>query len=73
MAGKSWIVGTPEQARDTLLEMQEVLGLEALLIFPHLPGMRRAETLEQLERFWTEVRPALAVRAAAGEPVPTGT
>ena len=62
MAGKSWIVGTPEQARDTLLAMQEELGFEALLIFPHLPGMRRADTLEQLGRFWTEVRPALAAR-----------
>jgi alkanesulfonate monooxygenase SsuD/methylene tetrahydromethanopterin reductase-like flavin-dependent oxidoreductase (luciferase family) len=48
MAGKSWIVGTPEQARDTLLEMQEELGFEALLIFPHLPGMRRPETLERI-------------------------
>jgi hypothetical protein len=40
--------------------MQEVLGLEALVIFPHLPGMRRQETLDQLGRFWAEVRPALA-------------
>jgi alkanesulfonate monooxygenase SsuD/methylene tetrahydromethanopterin reductase-like flavin-dependent oxidoreductase (luciferase family) len=63
MASKAWIVGTPEQARDTLCEMQEVLGLEALVIFPHLPGMRRPETLEQLGRFWAEVRPALAASA----------
>ena len=63
MAGKSWIVGTPEQARDSLLEMQAELGFEALVIFPHLPGMRRAETLEQLGRFWADVRPALAARA----------
>src|SRR5207245_11258188 len=62
MACKSWIVGTPEQARDTLLAMQEELGFEALLIFPHLPGMRRADTLEQLGRFWNEVRPALTAR-----------
>jgi len=60
MASKTWIVGTPEQARDLLHEMQEVLGLEALVIFPHLPGMRRQETLDQLGRFWAEVRPALA-------------
>jgi alkanesulfonate monooxygenase SsuD/methylene tetrahydromethanopterin reductase-like flavin-dependent oxidoreductase (luciferase family) len=59
MASKAWIVGTPEQARDTLREMQEVLGFEALIIFPHLPGMRRQETLDQLGRFWAEVRPAL--------------
>jgi alkanesulfonate monooxygenase SsuD/methylene tetrahydromethanopterin reductase-like flavin-dependent oxidoreductase (luciferase family) len=62
MASKAWIVGTPEQARDTLCEMQAVLGFEALVIFPHLPGMRRLETLEQLGRFWAEVRPALAAR-----------
>ena len=64
-AGTSWIVGTPAQARDTLLEMQAELGFEALLIFPHLPGMRRQDTMEQLRRFWDEVRPALAARAAA--------
>jgi len=69
IAGKSWIVGTPEQARDILLAMQEELGFEALLIFPHLPGMRRADTLEQLRRFWTEVRPALAARVPATQPV----
>ena len=40
------------------------------MIFPHLPGMRRPETLEQLGRFWTEVRPALAARA--GEPADRG-
>ena len=31
MASKSWIVGTPEEACDTLREMQEVLGLELLV------------------------------------------
>jgi alkanesulfonate monooxygenase SsuD/methylene tetrahydromethanopterin reductase-like flavin-dependent oxidoreductase (luciferase family) len=71
MAGKSWIVGTPEQARDTLLEMQAELGFESLVIFPHLPGMRRAETLEQLGRFWTDVHPALAARVPA-QPVTAG-
>ena len=63
MASKAWIVGTSEQARDTLLEMQAELGFEALVIFPHLPGMRRSETLDQLGRFWAEVRPALAAHA----------
>ena len=72
MASQSWIVGTPEQARDTLREMQEVLGLEALVIFPHLPGMRRQETLEQLGRFWAEVRPALAASAPTSPPMVAG-
>src|SRR5262249_12886963 len=72
MAGKSWIVGTPAQVRDTLLEMQEELGFEALLIFPHLPGMRRPETLEQLERFWVEIRPALAARVPTPQPIAAG-
>jgi hypothetical protein len=62
-------VGTPEQARDTLREMQEALGLEALVIFPHLPGMRRQETLEQLGRFWAEVRPALTASAPTSPPM----
>ena len=69
MASKSWIVGTPEQARDTLREMQEVLGFEMLVIFPHLPGMRRPQTLEQLGRFWAEVRPALAVSPTMSLPM----
>jgi alkanesulfonate monooxygenase SsuD/methylene tetrahydromethanopterin reductase-like flavin-dependent oxidoreductase (luciferase family) len=72
LAGKSWIVGTPEQARDTLLEMQEELGFEALVIFPHVPGMRRAETVEQLGRFWSDVRPALAARMPGSRPVTAG-
>jgi alkanesulfonate monooxygenase SsuD/methylene tetrahydromethanopterin reductase-like flavin-dependent oxidoreductase (luciferase family) len=72
MAGKSWVVGTPEQARDTLLEMQEALGFEALLIFPHLPGMRRPETLEQLGRFWAEIRPALAARVPGPQTIAAG-
>jgi alkanesulfonate monooxygenase SsuD/methylene tetrahydromethanopterin reductase-like flavin-dependent oxidoreductase (luciferase family) len=72
MAGKSWIVGTPEQARDELLAMHDELGFEALLIFPHLPGMRRAETLEQLGRFWSDVRPALDARMPASRPVTAG-
>ena len=60
MAGKSWIVGTPQQVRDSLRAMQDELGFESRVIFPHLPGMRRDEALEQIERFWTDVRPALA-------------
>jgi alkanesulfonate monooxygenase SsuD/methylene tetrahydromethanopterin reductase-like flavin-dependent oxidoreductase (luciferase family) len=72
MAGKSWIVGTPEHVRDALLDMQEELGFEALLIFPHLPGMRRPETLEQLGRFWTEVRSVLAARVPATQPETAG-
>ena len=72
MAGKSWIVGTPEQVRDTLVEMHDTLGYEALVIFPHLPGMRRGETLEQLERFWAEVQPTLAARTPTGQPAAAG-
>jgi alkanesulfonate monooxygenase SsuD/methylene tetrahydromethanopterin reductase-like flavin-dependent oxidoreductase (luciferase family) len=60
MAGKSWIVGTPAQVREMLRAMQDELGFESLVIVPHLPGMRRDEALEQIERFWTDVRPALA-------------
>jgi alkanesulfonate monooxygenase SsuD/methylene tetrahydromethanopterin reductase-like flavin-dependent oxidoreductase (luciferase family) len=69
MASRSWIVGPPEQVRDTLREMQEVLGLQALVIFPHLPGMRRQETLEQLGRFWAEVQPALTASPPTSPPM----
>jgi alkanesulfonate monooxygenase SsuD/methylene tetrahydromethanopterin reductase-like flavin-dependent oxidoreductase (luciferase family) len=72
IASKSWIVGTPEQARDTLREMQEVLGFEMLVIFPHLPGMRRPETLEQLGRFWAEVRPVLTASPTLSPPMTAG-
>jgi hypothetical protein len=34
--------------------------------------MRRPETLEQLERFWAQVRPALAARVPASQPVTAG-
>jgi alkanesulfonate monooxygenase SsuD/methylene tetrahydromethanopterin reductase-like flavin-dependent oxidoreductase (luciferase family) len=73
MASKAWIVGTPEQARDTLREMHEVLGFEALVIFPHLPGMRRQETLEQLGRFWADVRPVLVAGAPSSPPRAAGS
>jgi alkanesulfonate monooxygenase SsuD/methylene tetrahydromethanopterin reductase-like flavin-dependent oxidoreductase (luciferase family) len=69
MASRSWVVGTPEQTRDTLRGMQEELGLEALVIFPHLPGMQRQATLDQLGRFWADVRPALAARAPTSPPI----
>jgi alkanesulfonate monooxygenase SsuD/methylene tetrahydromethanopterin reductase-like flavin-dependent oxidoreductase (luciferase family) len=69
IASRSWIVGTPELARDILRAMQEVLGLEALVIFPHLPGMQRQATLDQLGRFWAEVRPALAASAPTSPPM----
>jgi len=49
--------------------MQEELGLEALVIFPHLPGMQRQATLDQLGRFWAEVRPALAASAPTSPPM----
>src|SRR5262249_24310269 len=72
MASKAWVVGTPEQAVDTLREMHEVLGFEALEIFPHLPRSRRRETLEQLGRFWTEVRPALTAGTPTSAPMAAG-
>ena len=44
-------------------------GFEALVIFPYLPGMQRQETLDQLGRFWAEVRPALAASAPTSPPM----
>jgi len=59
MASGAWLVGTAEAVRDQLLEWQADLGVEYLTIFPHFPGMRQRDTLTQLERFQTEIMPAL--------------
>jgi alkanesulfonate monooxygenase SsuD/methylene tetrahydromethanopterin reductase-like flavin-dependent oxidoreductase (luciferase family) len=59
MASGAWLVGTPDTVRDELVGLQNRLGLEYLTIFPHYPGMTQRDTLIQLERFHTEVMPAL--------------
>ena len=62
----SYLVGTSAAVRDELLAMCEPLGVEYLTIFPHFPGMTQRDTLDQLDRFWRDVRPAVS-GAAHGE------
>jgi alkanesulfonate monooxygenase SsuD/methylene tetrahydromethanopterin reductase-like flavin-dependent oxidoreductase (luciferase family) len=60
MGTGQWVVGAAAAVRDELLELREELGVEYLTIFPHFPGMTQADTLDQLERFDRDVRPALS-------------
>ncbi|MBV9895307.1 MAG: LLM class flavin-dependent oxidoreductase [Chloroflexi bacterium] len=63
-----YVVGTAVAVRDELMGWCEQLGVEYLTVFPHYPGMTQSDTLDQLERFSRDVRPALSgdvVREAA--------
>jgi hypothetical protein len=65
MESGAYLVGTAEAVRDELEGLRDEIGLEYLTIFPHLPRMTQQDTLEQLERFQTEIVPALAGSTAA--------
>ena len=54
-----WHVGEVGEIRDQLAELSTELGIEYLTIFPHLPGMRRQDALDQLDQFQGEIVPAL--------------
>src|SRR6266516_7819602 len=58
-----WVVGTATEVRDNLTRLQEELGIEYLTIFPHYPGMVRAQVVDQMERFMVHVAPALRKQA----------
>jgi len=60
IAQGAWLVGTADEVAGQIQELQRDLGLEYVSIFPHFPGMRREDTIEQLERFASDVRPRLA-------------
>jgi alkanesulfonate monooxygenase SsuD/methylene tetrahydromethanopterin reductase-like flavin-dependent oxidoreductase (luciferase family) len=60
----SWLVGSVAEVRDELLRLTDELGLEYLTIFPHLPGLTRSNTTEQLRLFQAEVMPALQAARA---------
>jgi hypothetical protein len=55
---------------EQVAELQRVLGLEYLSIFPHFPGMVRQQAIEQLERFAHDIMPRL-MRSA--EPLGVGS
>ena len=46
-----------------IVALQDDLGVSYITIFPHFPGMVRAEAIEQIERFARDVQPRL--RSAA--------
>ena len=54
-----WHVGTAAEVREKLLALHAQIGFEELTIFPHAPGMTRADVLDQIERFSRDVMPAL--------------
>jgi hypothetical protein len=60
MEAGQYVVGATGAVRDELLDWCQELGVEYLTIFPHFPGMTQRDTLDQLERFSRDVRPALS-------------
>jgi len=67
IAQGAWLVGTADELRDEVAELQRDLGLEYLTIFPHFPGMVRQQAIEQMERFSEQIKPRLLAAA-----LPTG-
>ncbi len=63
----AWVVGTADEVRESLVDLQRELGIEYLTIFPHYPGMVREQVVDQLGRFMREVAPALRSNAPAIE------
>jgi alkanesulfonate monooxygenase SsuD/methylene tetrahydromethanopterin reductase-like flavin-dependent oxidoreductase (luciferase family) len=60
MQSGQYVVGSTGEVRGELSRLCEALGVEYLTIFPHFPGMTQHDTLDQLERFERDVRPALS-------------
>jgi alkanesulfonate monooxygenase SsuD/methylene tetrahydromethanopterin reductase-like flavin-dependent oxidoreductase (luciferase family) len=54
-----WLVGTAEEVAEGVRWWQDALGLENLVIFPHVPGDTYDQTEEQLARWAETVRPLL--------------
>jgi alkanesulfonate monooxygenase SsuD/methylene tetrahydromethanopterin reductase-like flavin-dependent oxidoreductase (luciferase family) len=69
IAQGAWLVGTPDEIGDEIVELQRDLGLEYLTIFPHFPGMVREQAIEQMERFSNHIQPRLT---ASAQPTRTG-
>jgi alkanesulfonate monooxygenase SsuD/methylene tetrahydromethanopterin reductase-like flavin-dependent oxidoreductase (luciferase family) len=64
IAQGAWLVGTPAEVGDQVIELQRELGLEYLSIFPHFPGMVREQAIEQMERFSDAIKPRLLTEGA---------
>jgi alkanesulfonate monooxygenase SsuD/methylene tetrahydromethanopterin reductase-like flavin-dependent oxidoreductase (luciferase family) len=55
----AWLVGTADEVGEQIQELESELGVEYVTIFPHFPGMVRAQAIEQMERFARDIRPRL--------------
>jgi alkanesulfonate monooxygenase SsuD/methylene tetrahydromethanopterin reductase-like flavin-dependent oxidoreductase (luciferase family) len=56
---KTILLGTPEQVAEGVQFYRDLLGLENLVIFPHLLGDPYPKANEQMARFVDEVAPLL--------------
>ena len=63
----TWVVGSGTEVSERLAWFQQEFGIEHLTIFPHLPGMDRAQVIYQFERFSSAVAPVLRANAPAIE------
>jgi alkanesulfonate monooxygenase SsuD/methylene tetrahydromethanopterin reductase-like flavin-dependent oxidoreductase (luciferase family) len=57
---KTILLGSPEDVAEEVQFYRDLLGVEHLVIFPHLIGDPYAKANEQLERFIKEVVPLLS-------------
>ncbi|MCK9893559.1 LLM class flavin-dependent oxidoreductase [Frankia sp. AgB32] len=65
MAQGPWAVGTPADVAAHIAELDELLGLGDLVIFPAMPGDPYARAQEQLRRFARDVIPLLPAGVGA--------
>lgn len=59
MAQGPWAVGTAAEVAAHIAELDDLLGITDLVIFPAMPGDAFADVKEQMTRFATEVMPLL--------------
>jgi alkanesulfonate monooxygenase SsuD/methylene tetrahydromethanopterin reductase-like flavin-dependent oxidoreductase (luciferase family) len=69
----TWVVGSGSEVAERLAWFQHEFGVEHLTIFPHLPGMDRAQVIDQLERFSRDVAPVLRHHSPAIATAPPAT
>ena len=60
MDQKTILVGTPEEVAEHVQFFHDELGVEQLVIFPHLIGDPYSKSIEQMDRFLNEVLPLVS-------------
>jgi alkanesulfonate monooxygenase SsuD/methylene tetrahydromethanopterin reductase-like flavin-dependent oxidoreductase (luciferase family) len=68
MAQGPWAVGTPADVAAHIAELDDLLGLTDLVIFPGMPGDPYPRVREQMERFSRDVLPLLPSGVASPSP-----